>query len=179
MKVFCISGKAGAGKDTCAEYLKLVLEMTGNRVLVTHYADLVKYIATNFFEWDGQKDENGRSLLQKIGTDIGRKNDEDIWVDFIIGVLKIFQPPYDYVLIPDCRFPNEIEKIKLAGFPTVHVRVDRPSLQSALTEEQQKHASEVSLDNFTPDIMIKNDGSINDLISSICKDIIIEIETLF
>ncbi len=41
----------------------------GYKVLIAHYADLVKYVAKTFFEWNGEKDEYGRSLLQHIGTE--------------------------------------------------------------------------------------------------------------
>ena len=48
MKVICISGKARHGKDTLAGVLKKHLEDHGNRVLVTHFGDLVKYICEKF-----------------------------------------------------------------------------------------------------------------------------------
>ena len=44
MKVVCISGKARHGKDTLAGILKNYLEDSGNKVLVAHFGDLVKYI---------------------------------------------------------------------------------------------------------------------------------------
>ena len=49
MKVICISGKARHGKDTLATILKKRLEDNGNRVLITHFGDLVKYICEKFF----------------------------------------------------------------------------------------------------------------------------------
>ena len=59
MKVICISGKAGHGKDTFAGFLKKSLEEQYKRVLITHYGDLIKYVCEKFFEWDGMKDEKG------------------------------------------------------------------------------------------------------------------------
>ena len=58
MKVCCISAKAQHGKDTAAGLLKEHLESVGQKVLITHYADLVKFVCTNYFGWDGKKDEN-------------------------------------------------------------------------------------------------------------------------
>ena len=46
-KVICISAKARHGKDTAAEILKEYLEHKGQRVLITHYADLLKFICRN------------------------------------------------------------------------------------------------------------------------------------
>ena len=60
------------------------------------------------------------------------------------------------MLIPDCRFPNEIDKLKAAGFNSTHVRVNRPGFVSPLTDEQQKHISETALDNVEPDYWIQN-----------------------
>ena len=109
MKVICISGKAQNGKDTTASFMKQALEDKGQRVLIAHFGDLVKYICKTFFGWDGQKDERGRTLLQYVGTDKIRAVSPDYWVDFIVNILTIFKDEWDYVLIPDCRFPNEYE----------------------------------------------------------------------
>ena len=163
MKVIAISGKAQHGKDTVAALLKSQLESTGSSVLVTHYADLVKYVCTNFFNWNGVKDEYGRSLLQKVGTDIVRKKCPDYWVNFVVQMLTFFDGEWDYVLIPDCRFPNEIDCMKKAGLDTVHVRVVRSNFVSTLTSEQQLHPSETALDHCKPDKYIFNNGAIDDL----------------
>ena len=158
MKVICISGKAGNGKDYSASCLKNKLTEDGKRVLITHYADLVKYICTKFFDWNGEKDEEGRHLLQYVGTDIVRTQYPDYWVDFIIGILKMFSDKWDYVLIPDCRFPNEIDKMKEAGFDVVHMRVVRPDYDNGLTSTAKNHPSETSLDNAEYDMLIYNYG---------------------
>ena len=62
-KVILISGKARSGKDTLARVLKDYLKEQGKDVLVTHYADSLKYICETVFKWDGKKDEKGRQLL--------------------------------------------------------------------------------------------------------------------
>jgi len=87
LRVIAISGKAQNGKDTTAGFLKCALESDGYRVLVTHYADLLKYMCKQYFGWDGQKDDAGRQILQYVGTDVIRSKRPDFWVDFIIDVL--------------------------------------------------------------------------------------------
>lgn len=109
MQVIAISGKAQHGKDTSAKILKNMLEADGYRVLITHYADLLKYMCRTFFGWNGEKDDAGRHILQYVGTDIIRQKRPDFWVDFVTDVLALFPDDWDFVLIPDCRFPNEIE----------------------------------------------------------------------
>ena len=63
-KVICLSGKAQAGKDTSAEIIRKLLLGYGERVLIIHYADLLKFMCKQLFHWNGEKDERGRHLLQ-------------------------------------------------------------------------------------------------------------------
>ena len=163
MKVIRISEKAQHGKETVANFMKECLEAKGKRVLVTHYADLVKYVCKTFFDWDGQKDEKGRTLLQYVGTDIVREKEPDYWVGFITDMLYFFEDRWDYVLIPDTRFPNEIDYMKDAGFDVLYIRVIRENFESPLTEEQQKHPSETALDEYEADVMLYNDSTLDDL----------------
>lgn len=163
MKILAISGHAQNGKDTVAGLIKDSLKADGNRVLVAHYADLLKYMCRTFFDWDGNKDEKGRHILQYVGTDIIRKQAPDFWVDFISSVLTYFKENWDYVLIPDTRFPNEIGKLISNGFDVVHIRIVRPNFESPLTKEQQSHPSETALDNVNPDFYIYNEGSMEEL----------------
>jgi hypothetical protein len=162
MKVICISAKAQHGKDTSALILKDKYEAEGKRVLITHYADLLKYICKTFFNWNGEKDEEGRSLLQKVGTDIVGAKEPDFWVNFIISILKFFDNTWDIVIIPDCRYVNEIEGMK-KHFDTVVLRVVRPNFDNGLSDTQKQHPSEVSLDNFIFDAVVQNIGSLDDL----------------
>ena len=55
MKVITISGKAQNGKDTTAGLLKAALEADGYKVLITHYADLLKYIASSSLDGTDRK----------------------------------------------------------------------------------------------------------------------------
>lgn len=169
MKVILISGKAQNGKDTVADFLHKALVNDGKRVLVTHYADLLKYICTNYFGWDGNKDARGRQMLQYVGTDVIRKQNPTLWVDFVSMLLKYFHENWEYVIIPDCRFPNEVTTMVENGFDTVHLRVVRKNFESPLTEEQQQHPSEIALDNVKPDYFIYNDGTLGELEENIIK----------
>ena len=163
IKIFAVSGKAQHGKDTFAEILYEELTNKGHRVIMTHYADLVKYIARTFFNWNGEKDEKGRSLLQYVGTDVVRKQRPDYWVQFVLDIINLFGDNWDYVIIPDTRFPNEVDMLKEHYDKVEHIRVFRPNFKSNLTEEQLNHISEVALDNIEPDIKISNNGTIDDL----------------
>lgn len=169
MKVVCISGKAQHGKDTTAGMMKTALESMGHTVLIAHYGDLVKYVCRTFFGWNGEKDAYGRSLLQKVGTDIVREQRPNYWVDFVKDMLSMFPNEWDFVLIPDSRFPNEIDGLKQSGFNVIHLRVRRENFESPLTTEQQNHPSETALDHVVPDFLIVNDGTLEDLYNKVCN----------
>lgn len=167
MKVILISGKAQHGKDTTAGFLKEYLEEHGKRVLITHYGDLLKYVCRTFLGWDGQKDEAGRSLLQHVGSTV-REQDQNFWVRFVGKMLTFFHYEWDYVLIPDCRFPNEVDLLKdmfhfWPDYEAIHFRVVRPDFDNGLTPKQKAHPSETALDWVTPDFLLENWGGLDDL----------------
>ena len=64
VKVITISGYAQAGKDLSAQLIKEKMALRGKKVLILHYGDYLKFIAKEYFGWDGKKDEKGRTLLQ-------------------------------------------------------------------------------------------------------------------
>ena len=160
-KVICISAKARHGKDTAAEILKKYLESKGQRVLITHYADLLKFICRNYFGWNGEKDETGRTLLQYIGTDVVGAKNPAYWAEFVVGVLSMFESEWDYVLIPDCRYPIEVDTVK-KKFDTTVLRVFRPDFDNGLTETQKNHLSETVMDNYLFDDIIYNNKGIEE-----------------
>lgn len=155
MTIITLSAKAEGGKDTTALQLKNQLEDMGYSVLICHYADLLKYICKQFFDWDGQKNEEGRTLLQRVGTNTVREIEPNYWVDFIKSILRFFPDEWDYVLIPDTRFPNEITGLQ-DEFKVISVHITRPGYENHLTEEQRKHPSETALDEFHFDYEITN-----------------------
>lgn len=167
MKIITISGHAQNGKDFCANLIKQKLETRGEKVLIAHYADLLKYICKTFFGWDGQKNIEGRTLLQYVGTDVIRQKNPDYWINFLIGIINLFPDEWDYVIIPDTRFPNENDLMK-EYFDVTTVRITRPNFDNGLTEEQQNHESETALDDYGFDFYIVNNGdeSIHEEISS-------------
>ena len=168
MKVVLISGKAMSGKDTAASILKEIMEQDGKKVLTVHYADLLKYICKSFFGWNGEKDDIGRNLLQKIGTNVIREQQPNYWVDFIESILLLFPNEWDFILIPDTRFPNEIIDMNNL-FDTFSIRINRTDFESSLTDEQKQHISETALDNFKFDYYIDTISDLDYLRNKLVK----------
>ena len=169
MKIIAISAKAQHGKDLSATILKELMESDGKKVLIAHYADLLKYICEKFFDWNGVKDEIGRTILQYVGTEVVREQVPDYWVDFIVSVLKMFPNEWDYIIIPDTRFPNEIDRLKEEGFDVATLKVNRIDFENSLTEEQRQHESEIALDNYEFDHVINVKSGIDILSETLRK----------
>lgn len=166
MRVILISGLAQSGKDTSASMMEKILKKNNKKVLAIHYADNLKFFVKNHFGWDGKKDERGRKLLQWFGTDVVRKNYEDVWVDMEVALLKGIKTLYDYIIIPDVRFPNEIYKMS-DNFNCITVNVNRPNFDNGLTEEQKNHPSEIALKNFPMEYELINDEGLDKLLETV------------
>jgi dephospho-CoA kinase len=100
-----------------------------------------------------------RKLLQLVGTELGRElvGYENVWVDLLIDKVEYM----DRVVVDDCRFPNEAEALKEAGFTIVRViRPEQDRLEAVRQaypdswEDIIRHPSETSLDHFEADITI-------------------------
>lgn len=162
LNIILISGKAFNGKDSAASLLSSLIENDGGKVLITHYADLVKYVSKIFWNWNGEKDNYGRTLLQQVGTDIVRKEKPDYWVDFVKDFVKFSKSEWDYVIIPDVRFSNEINTWKnIDGINSIAIRVNRLNFESTLTEEQKRHPSETALDDWEFDYYINAENDMD------------------
>jgi hypothetical protein len=168
MKVITISGYAKAGKDLSATILKEKLEFAGKKVLIVHYADYLKFIAQQYFGWDGKKDEKGRSLLQWLGTDKVRKTMPDFWVDIVVQLIRVFSNDFDYFIVPDTRFDNEVTSMK-ENFDTLSVHVTRLNFDNGLTQVQKNHPSEIALDGWKFDWYITSETGKDNLSYEIKK----------
>lgn len=164
MKTILISGKAGHGKTTFANFLTEELEQRGYVVLQTSFGNLLKDMCSRYWGWNGEKDEFGRSLLQTIGTEIVRAKDDHFWTDFVKRFASIIEP--NFLVIDDWRFIEEYERL---GGDITTVKVERydewtdinvniPYTNPAMTEEQLNHKSESELDDFACDFIIVNNG---------------------
>ena len=172
MKIILISGKAESGKDTFARFFKLRAEHDNKKVLICHYADLLKFYAEKFYGWDGKKDKKGRELLQYLGTDSIREKDPNFWVNSLRDILSLVKDDFDFVCVADCRFPDELDRQAIFD-GCVKVRVNRPNHENSLTEEQRKHLSETALDDYPFDEYVTNVGnpSFYDVVASIYEKV--------
>jgi hypothetical protein len=132
-------------------------------IKIYHFADILKEFAVNVFglshkqvygsdsdkntatdiRWEGvpcaEKNKSGnmtaRELLQYFGTTIVRQIHDNAWVNSTIN--RIISEDSKIAIIPDIRFPNEVDIIKNNG--GIVIRLTRQI-------EDSDHPSEIALD---------------------------------
>lgn len=151
--IILVSGKAEAGKTLASNIIKKNLEKEGKKVLILSFAGYLKFIAKEYFGWNGKKDQEGRTLLQYLGTNVVRKKNPDFWAKTIYDLIYTFEDEFDYFILDDTRFENEIDYFhERDPFSYVSIRVNRVDFENSLSPDQRLHPSETSLDGRQMDI---------------------------
>ena len=158
-KIIIISGKASSGKSLSANIIK---DNTNNTILLA-YADYLKMYAKNISGWDGSEDTKPRELLQQLGVELIKKNiNENMLINRIIEDIKVYSYFYDYIVITDARFPNEIESIKKEFDNVISVRINRNIY--SLDKKYQNHSTETGMDEYNNyDYVIDNNNDLKAL----------------
>ena len=180
-----LCGLIGSGKNTVAEHL-----MEQHYYISVSFAETLKDAAACIFGWDRDmlegatpedraarelKDEwwserlgfdvSPRYMLQYMGTEVMRNNlHPDIWTLSAEKLIK--ENPWEQYVFTDVRFPNEAAMIRRIGGKVWHVR--RGELPEWFGQNPEHiHASETAWNNETFDATIYNDGTIEDLKTTI------------
>lgn len=186
-----ICGLIGAGKDTAADYLVNFYGFRRDSFAATLKdavasvfgwdRELLEGRTKNAREWREQIDPwwsnrlnmpqlTPRLVLQLWGTEVCRKRfHDDIWIASVENKIRLAK---DNIVISDCRFPNEIQSIRNAGGRVIRIArgpdPDWFNLARIAPNEMQKiyptiHASEYSWASTNFDLIVDNNGSIEDL----------------
>lgn len=167
--IIAISGKKFSGKSTISEMLSVELGWE-----TTSFAKKLKEITCilngctmeqledyDFKEntlvpeylWGfcaGNKKPTYRNFLQSFGTNVMRRYYNNVWVDATLQCA-----PED-VIISDCRFTNEASEI--TNNHGIIITVLRSDIVS-----DDSHVSETDMNNIRPDVVMRNDGNLDDL----------------
>ncbi len=147
-----ITGRMGSGKDSIGGYL---CSRYGYKRYA--FADQLKALA-RAIGWSGEKDEQGRALLQNLGHGAREILGAQVWVRALH--LKIMDDGIDpsraRVVVTDVRYPNEAAWVRHNGGKVW--RVDRPELERV--GDTHSHPTETWADLLPVDLTIVNDGDL-------------------
>lgn len=172
-----INGLAQHGKDTSAAFLQNYLKICGYSCDIIAFAKPIKELCKYVFDMT-EEDVNtsagkkrvmehaygltSRQVQQKMGTEAFRDVfDQRIWTDFFAR--NAAKSEADVIAIPDMRFDNEIDFVKL--LPTTHgwshatVKVFNPNVSA----QAPAHISEKPQPDDKFDAIILNNGTLGDL----------------
>lgn len=177
-KIVGFSGRAGSGKSTCAQYLvskgyrldayarrmKKAVSLLFGIPMETLLGDITKKTELQPY-WE----MTSRDILQKFGTETMRDTfgpgfwEKSLW--------QTYDGPRERdasLVIEDVRFPNEAEAILMRGGIVIEVvnQATEPAPRQwweILFGLRKPHRSEIPLPSHLVSVVIKNDGSIEQL----------------
>lgn len=163
--IFIICGKARHGKDTVAQMIRNFYENIGLNTINLQYSTPIKEYAKKISSWDGSEETKPRELLQILGTELIRqKIDFLFFVKRMISDIKVYSYFYDIITISDARAKVELDIPRQELKNVIVINVYRPSLETTLTSNEQKHYTETDLDDYNNfDYKIINDGTLEEL----------------
>ena len=159
MKIYILNGKAGSGKTT---FFKLIEEKCHNYVYNYSTVDLVKKVAYGC-GWNGSKTPENRKFLSDL-KDLLTEWDDVPYKDClkeikrITSLADIYDVEHDdWAIFIDCREPKEIQKfVDRLGAKTIFI--DRK-----IEDYSASNHADAEVENFNYDIIINNNGTLEDL----------------
>lgn len=171
-----LTGVAGSGKDTAAMFIKQRYD-----VKTFAFAEPIKSACKNLFLLsedqlhsyelkeviDPRWNKSPRELFQWFGTDVLRKFDDNFFLKHMD--IRIENNSCKHSIVTDVRFDNEAKYIKSRG--GIVVKIVRPNADTT----KHKHVSENGFDDELVDIVIVNDGTLDQLedkVLAFCREVI-------
>lgn len=183
MRLIGLTGKKQAGKDST--YLAIKAVEAEAEVIRVSFADKLKEVAAEIL---GKKDEpvarmdelkerhtvrvhhdsypmtpeymlTGREFLQNFGVACRNHFGQEFWVNQALPVFPVLEDLYpgtDIICVTDVRFINEAHRISQLGGEIWELR--RPGL-----DESDAHITEQSLPESDIDLIVSNNGTLEDL----------------
>lgn len=170
-KLFLISGKARSGKDAVAQIIKDYY--SDKKTIVISFGHYIKDYAKRVSEWDGNEDTKPRELLQQLGIElIKNKIDNKLFINRVLEDIEVFSYFYDIIIVDDVRLLDELNALKAKFNDCVSIRVNRNNYNNGLTEIENRHITEIGLDNYDDfDYIIENNNvDLKDKIEIILKE---------
>lgn len=164
-QIILLHGKAGAGKDLAADMLvdrlgfkKFSFADSLKRNIADQFSLPIEMMYDRILKQSPVESLNNatpRKLMQDYG-DFCRSYNENVFVNKCLN--DAVDSGYDKIIIVDARYKNEITLVK-SQFPhAIALGIKRKNHNSDLNENEQQHASELSINMENADIVIENNG---------------------
>ena len=160
--IICICGKARSGKSQVGKYIYDEYKKDNYNVVFSPYTKYLKMYISEITGWDMSDKDKPRDLLQQLSSDLikGKLNNNNFFINRQLEDIDIYSYFFDIIIIPDVRFPKEIEILKDKYNKVISIGVIRENYNSELTDSQKHDITEVSLDNYDKfDYCIYNDNT--------------------
>lgn len=170
MRLIGFTGKMGSGKSTAIGCLKEIQKAVVNVKFAQPLYDIQEAIYHRIKLVYKRPDDfiKDRKLLQFLGTDWGRNSiSTTIWVDLWKEDVKYCLENYRNSLIvcDDVRFNEEADAIKQLG--GIVIQIESAQQRTDTSAGIAGHPSEQGIDLDKVDYIIDNNGTIDDLRSSL------------
>ena len=173
MPIIGIIGRRRVGKDTLADYINKNYEYK-----IKKFAQPMKDALKCLFDLTDQqlegpeKDEidirwgvSPRKMMQFIGTEVLQfKLQElipDIETKFAVKRMFIDNNSEDKIVISDVRFEHEVVELRKRGALLIKI------VRNIEFTDSDNHISESGIDNLYADIVIHNNGTLNELFDQV------------
>jgi len=178
-----ISGKMRSGKTYTTAAIISRMEDKGYKVKHVSLAYWLKWLlARGYSRYD-------RPAMQFMGSDIMRDfagdyfGTKDFWINLMLADIEDWRKRggFDFFICDDCRFANEVKRLRENGFKVVRLKTTK-ELQLSRGEEGDKatvnldHPSEVALDEYENtgffDLETEPNDSIDDMVNKILDSLL-------
>ena len=169
-----LTGRMSSGKSTVAG---LICEIDSSFTEMSFAAPLKQSLsslvgeAVDKFETSGGKQAicpalgiTRRRAMQQFGDALRESFGCGIFVDLARSSARHVLSGQRSVVLSDCRFPAEADMIRSMG--GIIVCIQRANVQSS-DSVASAHASEVLMDTIRPDLVLNNNGTIDELRQSV------------
>ena len=171
-------GKISSGKSTAAKILSEVFGLK-EEMFAQPLKDFAVSIGFSHQEVYGTQEQklaindfwgiSGREFMQRFGTDVCREllpkaipnmrlGDRQLWAAVMEKKIK----EIGGIVISDGRFPDEVRLVKQYG--GIVLKIYRDDIKSSTKDSvEHKHVSESYIDDLQFDMLVENNGTINEL----------------
>ena len=148
---FVLIGQAGSGKDTVVDYL-----IGAYGFVKKAFADALKVEAAAYNPERYKNDR--RAYLQEYGEKMRNLHGEDYWVHKLFNTFTYDEP---FIVITDCRYPNEYSRCVDEGFIPVKINCDTMTRQGRLFMRDGKQMSIAELSHVSEQLNVPCDYHID------------------